>query len=91
MLRGQPISRAWAASIDYTPDHLPIIDEPRDGFFVLAAGGHGMMWGPALGMKMAELIDEGTITDLPDDQVRLDRFSKQLARPDSIALPFPTE
>lgn len=91
VLRGQPISRAWAASIDYTPDHLPIIDEPRDGFFVLAAGGHGMMWGPALGMKMAELIDEGTITDLPDDQVRLDRFSKQLARPDSIALPFPTE
>ena len=38
-LKGLPISRAWAASIDYTPDHLPIIDEPMEGFYVLAAGG----------------------------------------------------
>ena len=39
---GLPVSRAWAASIDYTADHLPIIDEPVEGFYVLAAGGHGM-------------------------------------------------
>ncbi len=90
-LAGQPISRAWAASIDYTPDHLPIIDEPRPGAFVLAAGGHGMMWGPALGLKMAELIDEGTVSELPAEEVRLERFSQPQARRDSIALPFPTE
>ena len=53
--RGVAGIRAWAASIDYTPDHLPIIDEPVEGFYVLAAGGHGMMWGPALGEKMAGL------------------------------------
>jgi sarcosine oxidase, subunit beta len=90
-LKGLPISRAWAASIDYTPDHLPIIDELLDNYFVLAAGGHGMMWGPALGMKMAEFIDEGTISDLPDDEVRVERFSKERASTDKIALPFPTE
>jgi len=90
-LAGKPISRAWAASIDYTPDHLPIIDEPRDGFFVLAAGGHGMMWGPALGMVMAELIDEGTTAGLPDEEIRLARFSGERKSRDSIALPFPEE
>lgn len=90
-LAGQRVSRAWAASIDYTPDHLPIIDEPREGFFVVAAGGHGMMWGPALGMKMAELIDEGTVTELPAEEVRIDRFGRERAVKDTIALPFPTE
>jgi len=38
-LAGQSVSRSWAGSIDYTPDHLPIIDQPLGGFYVLAAGG----------------------------------------------------
>jgi len=91
-LRGLPVSRAWAASIDYTPDHLPIIDEPLGGFYVLAAGGHGMMWGPALGEKMAELISEGTIEDLPEEDLELARFSLERDPnrvEDTIALPFP--
>jgi sarcosine oxidase, subunit beta len=90
-LAGRPISRAWAASIDYTPDHLPIIDQPAPGIYVLAAGGHGMMWGPGLGSSMAELIDTGKPGDLSDDEIRLDRFSRQTSGRDSIALPFPTE
>jgi sarcosine oxidase subunit beta len=87
-----PVSRAWAASIDYTPDHLPIIDEPVEGFYVLAAGGHGMMWGPALGEKMAELISEGTVEDLPKEDMELARFSRERVPTrveDTIALPFP--
>lgn len=91
-LAGLPISRAWAASIDYTPDHLPIIDQPKDGFYVLAAGGHGMMWGPALGEKMAELVAEDTVSDLPKEDIDLGRFSRE-KNPDKvedmIALPFP--
>lgn len=90
-LAGQPISRAWAASIDYTPDHLPIIDQPLPGFYVLAAGGHGMMWGPALGQKGAELIADGIVSDLPAEDIRLDRFATPHVRRDSIALPFPEE
>jgi sarcosine oxidase subunit beta len=91
-LRGLPVSRAWAASIDYTPDHLPIIDEPVEGFYVLAAGGHGMMWGPALGEKMAELISEGRVEDLPAEDIELARFSRERdpdKAEDTIALPFP--
>jgi len=91
-LAGLPVSRAWAASIDYTPDHLPIIDEPVEGFYVLAAGGHGMMWGPALGEKMAALISEGSVGDLPREDVELARFSREKDPgrvEDAIALPFP--
>ena len=91
-LAGVPISRAWAASIDYTPDHLPIIDEPMEGFYVLAAGGHGMMWGPALGEKMAELISKGKVEDLPEEDIKLARFSREKdpdRLQDAIALPFP--
>jgi sarcosine oxidase subunit beta len=91
-LEGLPVSKAWAASIDYTPDHLPIIDEPMEGFYVLAAGGHGMMWGPALGEKLAGLIVEGEVEDLPKDEIDLGRFGRERdpSRPqDTIALPFP--
>ena len=91
-LRGLPVSRAWAASIDYTPDHLPIIDEPVEGFYVLAAGGHGMMWGPALGEKMAELVVDGAVSDLPKEDVELARFAREKdpgKLEDRIALPFP--
>ena len=91
-LKGLPISRAWAASIDYTPDHLPIIDEPREGYYVLAAGGHGMLWGPALGEKMAGLISDGEVEDLPKDDVDLARFGRERDPDkveDMIALPFP--
>lgn len=91
-LRGLSVSRAWAASIDYTPDHLPIIDEPIAGFYVLAAGGHGMMWGPALGEKMAELVDEGGVSDLPGEDIGLARFAGgATADRDTIALPFPRQ
>ena len=92
VLEGLPISRAWAASIDYTPDHLPIIDEPVEGFYVLAAGGHGMMWGPALGEKMAGLISEGAVSGLPKEDVELARFAREKDPDkveDTIALPFP--
>jgi len=90
-LRNLPISRSWAASIDYTPDHLPIIDQPREGFYVVAAGGHGMMWGPALGEKTAELIAEGAVSELPSGDIELARFAENRsgAAADSIALPFP--
>jgi len=91
-LAGLPVSRAWAASIDYTPDHLPIIDQPVEGFYVLAAGGHGMMWGPALGEKMAQLICDGEVEDLPGEDIELARFSRERdpgAIGDTIALPFP--
>src|SRR5260370_8962998 len=51
---GLGLRRTWAATIDYTPDHLPIIGpaivsgQIINGAFVASAGGHRTMWGPAV-------------------------------------------
>jgi len=92
------LRRLWAATIDYTPDHLPILgpglgaDGPIAGVTVASAGGHGMMWGPGVARAAADLALTG-ITDVVDTApLGLDRFDEngfsRLA-PDPIALPFP--
>jgi sarcosine oxidase subunit beta len=92
------LRRVWAATIDFTPDHLPIFGSAiRDGVAiegatVASAGGHGMMWGPAVARVAADLCIDGK-TDLVDvTDLGLDRFdadgNSRLA-PDPIALPFP--
>jgi len=78
-LAGQPVSRLWAAAVDYTPDALPVIDEAAPGCFVAAGGGHGMMWGPAIGEKLAELMVDGTLGELPPSEVGLARFADDRA------------
>ena len=48
-VRGLGLRRTWAATIDYTNDHLPILgplltdDGPVDGTVVAGPAGHGMM------------------------------------------------
>jgi sarcosine oxidase subunit beta len=79
-LTGLEVSRAWAAAVDRTPDHKPIIDEPRPGFFVLAAGSHGMMQGPALGEQLGDVIVGGSLTGAPEEEVRLSRFQGPLKK-----------
>jgi sarcosine oxidase subunit beta len=92
------LRRAWAATIDYTPDHLPILgpaigaDGPVEGAFVAAAGGHGMMWGPGVAKAVADLALTGE-TDVVDvSELGLDRFDehgRSSLTPDPVALPFP--
>jgi sarcosine oxidase, subunit beta len=97
--RGLGLRRVWAATIDYTPDHLPIIgpartrDEILSGVTVASAGGAGMMWGPAVARAAADVALTGS-SDVVDTAVLgLDRFDDEghsrLAT-DPIALPFPT-
>ena len=88
-LAGQPISRLWSAAVDYTPDALPVIDEAAPGCFVASGGGHGMMWGPAIGEKLAELMVGGTLSDLPVDEVRLGRFAAGSTAHEAISLKAP--
>ena len=95
---GLGLRRTWAATIDFTPDHLPIIgpvigaDGPVAGTTIAAAGGHGMMWGPAVAQVAADLAVHGR-SDLVDTaDLGLDRFDEQgrsRLQPDPIALPFP--
>jgi sarcosine oxidase subunit beta len=95
---GLGLRRAWAATIDYTPDHLPILGpllrdaEPVRGSVVAAAGGHGMMWGPGVARAAADLALHGRtdvvdVTDLGLDRFDADGRSRLAADP--IALPFP--
>ena len=98
---GLELRKAWAATIDYTPDHLPILGPALtagrsiiDGVTVASAGGHGMMWGPAVARIAADLALEGTTTVVDVSQLGLDRFDahgRSRLATDPIALPFPTD
>ena len=92
------IRKVWAATIDFTPDHLLILgpvvtaDGPVTGTTVAAAGGHGMMWGPGVSRCAADLVlhDKTDVIDVTD--LGLDRFDehgRSKLAPDPIALPFP--
>jgi sarcosine oxidase, subunit beta len=92
------LRRTWAATIDYTPDHLPIIGPAIasgrviNGAFVASAGGHGMMWGPAVARAAADVVLHGHSPVVEVSDLGLDRFDEhgnsRLAT-DPIALPFP--
>jgi sarcosine oxidase subunit beta len=94
------IRKVWAATIEYTPDHLPLLGPlvtrdggEVDGASVACACGHGMMWGPAVARCAADLALEGR-TDVVDvADFRMDRFDDRGRSPfvDPVALPFPID
>jgi len=97
-IRGLGLRRSWAATIDYTPDHLPILgplltdDGPVDGTVVASPAGHGMMWGPAVAQVAADLTTTGECTWLDLTDLGLDRFDadgNSRVAPEPISLPFP--
>jgi sarcosine oxidase subunit beta len=99
--RGLGIRKAWAATIEYTPDHQPLLGPfvLRDGTEVggasiASACGHGMMWGPAVARIAIDLALTGA-TDVVDrvEDFRMDRFDDQgrSALIDPVALPFPVQ
>jgi len=95
---GLGLRRVWAATIDYTPDHLPIIgpaagrDGPLAGVTVACAGGAGMMWGPGVARAAADVALTGSSLVVDTTRLGLDRFDEhghsKLAA-DPVALPFP--
>jgi len=91
---GLGLRRIWAATIDYTPDHLPIIGRAPglDHVTVACAGGAGMMWGPGVARAAADVALTGATDVLDVSSLGLDRFDEagrsRLAS-DPIALPFP--
>jgi sarcosine oxidase subunit beta len=96
---GAGLRRIWAATIDYTPDHLPVVGPARtpageelEGLTLASAAGHGMMWGPAVSRIGADLALHGTTAVTDVSLLGIDRFrpdgTSRLAT-DPIALPFP--
>jgi len=96
---GLELRKVWAATIDYTPDHLPILGPAVkadgsiiEGVTVASAGGHGMMWGPAVARVAADLALTGTTDVVDTADLGLDRFDasgRSRLAADPIALPFP--
>lgn len=92
------VARTWAATIEFTPDHLPVLgpvitdDGLIAGATIASACGHGMMWGPAVSRIAADLTVHGS-TDLVDvADLGIDRFDaegRSRLAPDPVALPFP--
>jgi sarcosine oxidase subunit beta len=93
--------KVWAATIEYTPDHLPLVGPlvARDGSEVAGASiatacGHGMMWGPAVSKIAADLaLRDGTDVVERVGDFRMDRFDDRGRSPfsDPVALPFPVD
>jgi sarcosine oxidase subunit beta len=91
--------KVWAATIEYTPDHLPLLGPlvlrdgaEVEGATVACACGHGMMWGPAVSRIAADLaLGEPTRVVERVEDLRMDRFDEHGTPPfiDPIALPFP--
>jgi sarcosine oxidase subunit beta len=97
---GLGLKRVWAATIDYTPDHLPVLGSlltdggAINGTIIAAAGGHGMMWGPGVARAAADLLVRGRteIVDVADlGMDRFDAHGRSRLAADPIALPFPQQ
>ena len=95
---GLGLRRLWAATIDYTPDHLPIIGPgARPGRPAARrdrgrAGGAGMMWGPGVARAAADLAQTGFSDGgghARPGPGPLRRTGPQQVPADPIALPFP--
>jgi sarcosine oxidase subunit beta len=93
------IKKAWAATIEYTPDHLPLAGPlvlrdgtTVDGATIASVCGHGMMWGPAVS-RVATDLALGATTNVVErvEDFRMDRFDDEGNPPyvDPVALPFP--
>ena len=97
--RGLGLRKAWCATIDFTPDHQPILGpaitpggERIDGVTIASPGGHGMMWGPAVARVAADLVVHGRTELIDVTELGLDRFDaegRSRLAADPIALPFP--
>jgi glycine/D-amino acid oxidase-like deaminating enzyme len=95
------LKKVWAATIEYTPDHLPLLGPlvQRDGTEVegatiASACGHGMMWGPAVArIAVDQVVGRATRVVEHPEHFRMDRFDAEGRSPfvDPVALPFPVK
>ena len=89
---GLGLRRVWAATIDYTPDHMPIIGRARSGDDVASAAGAGMMRGdPAwAGPRPTSRWPAPPTCSTPRNSAST-ASTRPASRPatDPIALPFP--
>jgi sarcosine oxidase, subunit beta len=71
------VQTAWVGLVELTPDKLPVlcgVSEPEG--FILANGlsGHGVMFSPAVGQVVSELVLDGTASTIDISELSLERF-----------------
>jgi sarcosine oxidase, subunit beta len=87
-------SRAWAGSLDMTPDGNAILGHLLgfDAVFVAAGfSGHGFMHSPATGRLMAELILDGDAHSVDIGPFGLDRFARGARLGEALVFSRPPE
>jgi sarcosine oxidase subunit beta len=86
--------RAWAGSLDMTPDGNAILGRlPGFERAYVAAGfsGHGFMHSPATGQLMAELIVDGAAHSLDVAPLGLERFARGVRLEEGLVVSRPPE
>ncbi|MFB6309584.1 MAG: NAD(P)/FAD-dependent oxidoreductase [Salinirussus sp.] len=74
---GSKPTGGWAGLYARTPDHNPIIDQPRSDCYIAAGfSGHGFMHSPAVGKHLAALITGRGKPVVEPDAFGLNRFSE---------------
>ncbi|MFC7128917.1 NAD(P)/FAD-dependent oxidoreductase [Haloferax chudinovii] len=62
-----PVDRAWAGLCGATPDRNPLVGAVTERIFVAAGWhGHGFMWAPAIGERLAEAVLGDGEASIPD-------------------------
>jgi sarcosine oxidase subunit beta len=87
-------TRAWAGSLDMTPDGNAILGRlPGFDRVLVAAGfsGHGFMHSPATGRLMAELILDGEARSVDIGPLGLDRFTRGVRLSEALVFSRPPE
>ncbi|SNS66050.1 sarcosine oxidase subunit beta [Anaerovirgula multivorans] len=77
-LKNARLLRQWGGLYNMTPDRQPIygaVDEIEGFYLAVGYSGHGLMFGPATGLLMAEIILQEECT-IPIDMLHLNRFRK---------------
>jgi len=87
-------TRAWAGSLDMTPDGNAVLGPvPGVERVYVAAGfsGHGFMHSPATGQLMAELLLDGAATTVDIAPLGLDRFARGAWLSEALVFSRPPE
>jgi sarcosine oxidase subunit beta len=87
-------TRAWAGSLDMTPDGNAVLGRlPGFDGVVVAAGfsGHGFMHSPATGRLIAELILDGDARSVDIGPLALDRFARGAGLGEALVFSRPPE
>lgn len=87
-------TRAWAGSLDMTPDGNGILGRVPgfdDAYVAAGFSGHGFMHSPATGRLMAELILDGAATTVDIAPLGLDRFARGAWLSEALVFSRPPE